>query len=93
MPTAWLLGWVPLVLSIAAFTLVFVAVPNTRVPFRHGLAGGVLVALLFEGAQGQLCTLCCALSGLSADFYGAFAAFPLFLNLGLHQLDDHSLWR
>src|SRR5690554_4143906 len=39
----WLLGWAPILLSIAAFTLIFVAVPNTRVPLRHGLAGGILV--------------------------------------------------
>src|SRR5690606_25678454 len=51
--SAWkeLLAWLPLMLSIAAFTLIFAAVPNTRVRFRHALAGGVLVALLFEGAK------------------------------------------
>lgn len=74
----WLLGWLPLALSIAAFTLVFVAVPNTRVPLRHGLAGGVLVALLFEGAKASFALYVALFPGYQL-IYGAFAAFPLFL--------------
>ena len=78
--TAWkqVLGWLPLLLSIAAFTLIFVAVPNTRVRLRHGLAGGVLVALLFEGAKACF-ALYVALFPSFQLIYGAFAAFPLFL--------------
>lgn len=75
---AWLLGWAPLLLSIAAFTLIFVAVPNTRVPLRHGLAGGVLVALLFEGAKALFALYVALFPGYQL-IYGAFAAFPLFL--------------
>ena len=74
----WLLGWVPLLLSVAAFTLIFVAVPNTRVPLRHGLAGGVLVALLFEGAKALFALYVALFPGFQL-IYGAFAAFPLFL--------------
>ncbi|WP_022963429.1 virulence factor BrkB family protein [Halopseudomonas pelagia] len=74
----WLLGWVPLLLSVAAFTLVFVAVPNTRVPFRHGLVGGILVALLFEGAKASFALYVALFPGYQL-IYGAFAAFPLFL--------------
>ena len=73
-----LLGWLPLLLSIAAFTLIFVAVPNTRVRFKHGLAGGVLVALLFEGAKACF-ALYVALFPSFQLIYGAFATFPLFL--------------
>lgn len=78
--SAWkqVLGWLPLLLSIAAFTLIFVAVPNTRVRLRHGLAGGVLVALLFEGAKACF-ALYVALFPSFQLIYGAFAAFPLFL--------------
>jgi membrane protein len=47
----WVLSWVPLLLSMTAFTLTYVAVPNTRVPLRHGLIGGMLVALAFEAAK------------------------------------------
>lgn len=78
--SAWkqLLGWLPLLLSIAAFTLIFVAVPNTRVRFKHGFAGGVLVALLFEGAKACF-ALYVALFPSFQLIYGAFATFPLFL--------------
>ena len=68
----------PLLLSIAAFTLIFVAVPNTRVRLRHGLAGGVLVALLFEGAKACF-ALYVALFPSFQLIYGAFATFPLFM--------------
>lgn len=78
--SAWkeLLAWLPLMLSIAAFTLIFAAVPNTRVRFRHALAGGVLVALLFEGAKACF-ALYVALFPSFQLIYGAFATFPLFL--------------
>ncbi|SDU13715.1 YihY family inner membrane protein [Halopseudomonas salegens] len=74
----WLLNWVPILLSVAAFTLIFVAVPNTRVPLRHGLAGGMLVALLFEGAKALFALYVALFPGYQV-IYGAFAAFPLFL--------------
>lgn len=78
--TAWreLLRWLPLLLSVAAFTLIYVAVPNTRVRLKHGLAGGVLVALLFEGAKASF-ALYVALFPSFQLIYGAFATFPLFL--------------
>src|SRR5690606_29793017 len=73
-----LLGFTPLLSSIAAFTLIYAAVPNARVPVRHALAGGVFTALLFEAAK--------ALFGLYVSLfpgyqliYGAFATVPLFL--------------
>ncbi len=73
-----LLGFAPLLSSIAAFTLLYAAVPNTRVPLPHALLGGVFSAVLFEVAK--------ALFGLYVRFfpgyhliYGAFATVPLFL--------------
>ncbi len=74
----WMLRWVPLLLSIAAFTLTYVAVPNVRVPLKHGLAGGVLVAFLFEGAKAGFGLYLALFPGYQL-IYGAFAAFPLFL--------------
>src|SRR3546814_10170504 len=41
----------PLLLSVAAFTLIYAAVPNTRVPLRHALVGGVFTAVVFEAAK------------------------------------------
>ncbi|SDT08325.1 membrane protein [Halopseudomonas sabulinigri] len=77
---AWqvVLYWLPLLLSIAAFTLLFVAVPNTRVPLRHGFIGGLLVALLFEGAKACFALYVKLFPGYQL-IYGAFAAVPIFL--------------
>ncbi|MGP0170747.1 virulence factor BrkB family protein [Pseudomonas sp. NCHU5208] len=73
-----LLRFMPLLSSVAAFTLLYAAVPNTRVPVRHALLGGVFAAVLFEIAK--------ALFGLYVRLfpgyqliYGAFATVPLFL--------------
>lgn len=74
----WVLSWVPLLLSMTAFTLTYVAVPNTRVPLRHGLIGGMLVALAFEAAKAGFGLYLTLFPGYQL-IYGAFATFPLFL--------------
>jgi membrane protein len=73
-----LLRFMPLLSSVAAFTLLYAAVPNIRVPLRHALLGGAFAAVLFEIAK--------ALFGLYVRLfpgyhliYGAFATVPLFL--------------
>lgn len=73
-----LLGFAPVLTSVAAFTLLYSSVPNARVPVQHALAGGLFTAVLFELAKG--------LFGLYVSFfpayqliYGAFATVPLFL--------------
>jgi membrane protein len=67
----------PLLLSTLGFSLVYAAVPNCRVPFRHALIGGVFAALAFHAARGIFTKL---VVGSSITFiYGAFAAVPLFL--------------
>ncbi|TWI58589.1 membrane protein [Pseudomonas duriflava] len=75
---AVLFKFMPLIFSMAAFTLLYAAVPNTRVPLKHALIGGVFTAVLFEAAK--------SLFGLYVIFfpgykliYGAFATIPLFL--------------
>lgn len=73
-----LLRFTPLLFSVAAFTLLYAAVPNARVPLRHALWGGLFTAVLLELAK--------ALFGLYVRLfpgyqliYGAFATVPLFL--------------
>ena len=74
---ALLLKLAPLLLSTAAFTLLYVAVPNCRVPFKHTVIGGFIAALAFHAARGLFTDL---VVGSSYTFiYGAFAAVPLFL--------------
>ncbi len=72
-----LLRLTPYLLTSAAFTLIFAAVPNCRVPIKHALIGGLITALVFEIAK-QL------FAGIMANasyqtIYGTFATIPLFL--------------
>lgn len=74
---AFMLKIAPLVLSTAGFSLVYAAVPNCRVPFKHCLAGGFAAAVAFHFARSVFTDL---VVGSSYTFiYGAFAAVPLFL--------------
>ena len=74
---AFLLKSAPLLLTTAGFSLVYVAVPNCRVPFKHALLGGFAAALAFHLARSVFTDL---VVGSSYTFiYGAFAAVPLFL--------------
>lgn len=68
---------VPLAMTSVAFTLLFAAVPNCRVPVRDALIGGVVTALCFEALKGVF-ALIVAKSSIKL-VYGAFAAVPLFL--------------
>ena len=69
--------WVPWLLTAAAFTLLFVAVPNCKVRFRHALIGGVSTLLVFELIKFGFGRMV-AHSDLKL-IYGAFAVVPLFL--------------
>tara|TARA_R110001592_G_scaffold363323_1_gene683944 strand:- start:39210 stop:40448 length:1239 start_codon:yes stop_codon:yes gene_type:complete len=67
----------PLALSTAGFSLIYAAVPNCRVPFKHCLVGGFVAACAFHIAKSVFTVL---VVGSSYTFiYGAFAAVPLFL--------------
>lgn len=72
-----LLRITPYLLTSAAFTLIFVAVPNCRVPIKHALVGGLVTALIFEIAKQLFAAI---VSNTSYQtIYGTFAAIPLFL--------------
>ena len=74
---AFFLKSAPLMLSTAGFSLLYVAVPNCRVPFKHSLLGGFVAAIAFHLARALFTDL---VVGSSYTFiYGAFAAVPLFL--------------
>ena len=72
-----LVEYLPELSGFFAFSLLFYAVPNCRVPPLHALAGGLIATLLFEIAQ-SLFTATMGIGNLSV-IYGAFAALPLFL--------------
>ena len=74
---AFLVRATPLLLSTIGFSLVYAAVPNCPVPFRHAVIGGLFAALAFHAARNLFTQL---VVGSSYTFiYGAFAAVPLFL--------------
>lgn len=73
-----LLSILPAILSATAFTLIYVAVPNCRVPFKSALIGGVVVAFLFETAKRGFALFVTQFPSYEL-IYGAFAAIPLFL--------------
>jgi membrane protein len=69
---------VPGILSALAFTLLFVAVPNRYVPWRHALAGGVAAAAGFELMKRGFAVYV-ATFPTQRLIYGAFASIPIFL--------------
>ena len=73
-----LLGVVPLLLTALAFAILYVAVPNRDVQWRHAAIGGVAAALGFE-AMKNLFGLYVASFPSYQLIYGAFAAIPIFL--------------
>ncbi len=74
---AFFLKLSPILLSAGAFTLLYIAVPNCRVPFKHSIVGGLAAAVGFHIARAVFTDL---VVGSSYTFiYGAFAAVPLFL--------------
>jgi membrane protein len=73
-----LLGVMPVLASVVAFTLLYLVVPNRRVPFRHALAGGLFAAILFELAKRGFALYLTHFPTYEA-IYGALATIPIFL--------------
>ncbi len=67
----------PWLLGVAAFTLLYAAVPNCKVPLSHALVGGIVATIGFELLK-ALFALIVGHSSLTL-IYGAFAIVPLFL--------------
>lgn len=75
--TALVFGYLPLIFTWAAFTLLFLAVPNCKVSTRYALIGGLLTAISFELAKVVFGVLVAHSSYTTV--YGAFAIVPIFL--------------
>ena len=65
-------------MTALAFTLLFHAVPNCKVDWRHALAGGLLAAAGFELMKFLFGLYIIAFPSYQM-IYGAFAAIPIFL--------------
>lgn len=67
----------PLLMTWIAFTVLYMAMPNTPVRFSHALAGGFLTMLSFEMAKVVFNKV--VVNSSIAPIYGTFAAVPFFL--------------
>ena len=67
----------PFVLTWMALTLLYIAVPNRKIPFLHGLAGGALGTLFFELGK-RLFTFYITLFPNFKIIFGAMTSIPLF---------------
>ncbi|CAA7627130.1 YihY family inner membrane protein [Magnetospirillum sp. UT-4] len=68
----------PTVLAIAAFTVLFAAIPNRQVRIKDALAGAVVAGVLFAVLRWGF-TVYVTSSGAYASLYGAVAVVPIFL--------------
>src|SRR5262252_8612002 len=69
---------VPFVLTWAAFTLLYVVVPNRAVNPRHALMGGLVAAFAFEAMKRSFAFYIAQFPTYTL-VYGAFAVIPIFL--------------
>ena len=74
----WALAGAALPLTVLAFTLLYVFVPNCRVEWRDAIVGGVAAAIAFEIAKRGFGFYIRRMPSYTA-VYGAFAVVPLFL--------------
>lgn len=73
-----LFQFMPLLASAVAFSLLYLVVPNQRVPAWHAIAAGLLAALMFELAKRGFASYVTYFPTYET-IYGALAVIPLFL--------------
>jgi len=76
--TQRLLRLAPILASTLAFTLVYLVVPNRRIPLSHAVTGGLVASLLFELAKHGFGLYLTRFPTHQA-IYGALATVPVFL--------------
>ncbi len=73
-----ILSMIPVILTMAAFTLLYLIVPNSRVPVVHALLGGLTATLFFELAKIGF-ALYISNNTTFSSLYGTLATVPIFL--------------
>jgi len=74
----FLLNLLPYVSIWAMLTMVYLVMPNTRVPLRAGIIAGVVAGTIFQIVQWVYIKFQIGVASYGA-IYGSFAALPLFL--------------
>lgn len=74
----WITPLLPFLLECSAFALLYWVVPNRPVARRDAICGGVIAALLFEGAKHGVALYIFYFPTYDA-IYGTLAAIPVFL--------------
>ncbi|MEE2901530.1 MAG: YihY family inner membrane protein [Myxococcota bacterium] len=78
-PILGLVGWLmPLALTWSGFTLMYLVIPNTRVPFQFAVLGGVVAGSIHEIAKGLFALYASKAITYSA-IYGSFGVIPLLI--------------
>jgi len=78
-PLASFFRWLaPIVLTWLGFTLMYLVMPNTRVPIRFALLGGVVAGSIHEVAK-SLFALYASKALTYSAIYGSFGAIPLLI--------------
>lgn len=72
-----LLSYLPAMLTVLGFSVLYYAMPNCRVPFKHAFYGGILAAIFLQAAQALYVTV--IMRSNTQVIYGAFAVVPLSL--------------
>lgn len=73
-----MLSMIPILLTMFVFTMIYLVVPNAKVPFVHALVGGVTATVLFELAKKGF-ALYVSNNTTYSSLYGALATVPIFL--------------
>lgn len=75
---AFWLSMLPFLAMTLMMSVIYIIVPNCHVPWKLGVVGGAVAALLMEGAKAGF-ALFVRMSPSYEVVYGAFAAVPMFL--------------
>ncbi|HRQ64733.1 MAG TPA: YihY family inner membrane protein [Xanthomonadaceae bacterium] len=73
-----LLGMLPTLVVLTAFTMAYVVIPNRTVAFRHAFLGALVATLLFEASKFALATYLGRVTTYQ-QIYGTLAVIPIFL--------------
>ena len=74
----WFLGVLPFLFETLAFVLLYTAVPNKPIRFKHALVGGVVAAVMFEITKQSFTWYISNFHGYEI-IYGALSSIPIFL--------------